>query len=99
MEKITLVEGDEIIADKEKVAVTFRNSFKKFKKKVRILEYQITGMFHSTLKAILTCRYHRSVSTITCMGAFTYYVITEGVGGVTKILTHDFRGVGGGLAL
>ena len=33
------------------------------------------------------------------MGAFTYYVMTEGVGEVSKMLTDDYGGGGGGLAL
>ena len=33
------------------------------------------------------------------MGAFTYYVITDGGGGVSKMLTHDYAGGEGGLAL
>ena len=33
------------------------------------------------------------------MGAFTYYVITEGGGEVSKMLKHDYGGGRGGLAL
>ena len=32
------------------------------------------------------------------MGAFTYYVMTEGAGEVSKMLTHDYGERGGWLA-
>ena len=32
-------------------------------------------------------------------GAFTYYIITEGAGGVSKMLMHDNGRRGGGLVL
>ena len=32
-------------------------------------------------------------------GAFIYYIITKGEGKVSKLLMHDYRGVGGELVL